>query len=184
MNDEINKENNNNRIVNKRSWQNPLFIFFVIAIIVIILTVIYGFIEDSQESYGWLLVIVFFFALPVLFIMGALAKAGATSIDYIKNKEQWTLPERKIKKKWFVFNLFFFLFLPVVAFIGVFIGLFINPSFLGYVVSLSFLLLLAGGVEIIIKNKNNNMPSRMSGWLLVSFGLIPVIMYLFNKIIN
>ncbi len=176
MNNEINKEDNNHTEY-KRSNQNIASVFLITVIILGVFIII---IDVVSGGGGWLIAGALFVGLPLLLIIGASAKAINTSVDYVKNKEQFTLADRKTKKKWLIFNIFFFLFLPVV----VFVGLFIKPSlFYEIGVFLIPVILLMVGFEMIVKNKNNSrLLNKLSGWFFVTLGLMPLIVFLFDKI--
>ncbi len=177
MNDQINKEDNNSR-GHKRSNQNNTSVLLLTAVLLgILITVI----DIMLGAGGFLIAPALFVGLPILLIIGAAMKAVGVSVDYVKNKEQFTLADRKAKKKWLIFNIFFFLFLPTI----IFIGLFIDPSLFSEIgVFFIPVMLLMVGFEMVLKNKNNRrLLSKLPGWFFVTLGLVPLVVFLFNKTI-
>jgi len=176
MNNEINKESGDNKP--KMSIQNILAGFLVVVIIFVITIISSGGVGSGMAGvfYMYMIGAAIVFGIILVSLVGGVV----SSVKLIKNKDQSTLTEKNIRKKWLIFDVFSFLVVPIII---VAISAAMGNIFGAIIPSVLFII-LASGIQTVIRNKESNLSSRISGWFLITFGVIflLIISYLFlNK---
>ncbi len=150
-------------------------IFGVVFILVIIGLFLYGFNLGDVDIVGGFLIATIVIGLGLVSLAIVAMRSTKSFIGDVKNIRQLTDSQRKIKKRWVIFDTTVFLVIPLIAIVGhmIFLGKFTAEA-------LVFLILLLpiAGIRLGIRNKH-----KMLGLLesLLSFVLLILfIEYLFS----
>ncbi len=179
MNNEINEEKitkNNIFGEHKANMQGLLLGFLFFIMFFVILIILFG---GASGITG--IVIASMVGLYTIFGVATISIIASvvSIVNFTRNRKRLSVSGgNKVDNIWFAFDMFFFLFLPVVSFCIIYFSIFRS--------SISFLIItiiLANGIKVLLKNKNNDVFSRLSGWLLIIFGLLPLVISFFNFLI-
>ncbi len=174
MNNEINKKEED--IDNKSNIDIKVqkiigFLLFAVVVFIVYIVVLSLGVEGGG---GMATALVIAMAITFFFVgvVGTSVAVGTSSfVKLVKSNDKTSLLEEKTKKKWLMFNIFSFLIIPV----GTTILFHIFDSAINGVF-LSFLfVVLMSGINILLKNKNNNRSDKVLGWFLTVFGGVALI---------
>ncbi len=180
MNDEINKEEAAITEGGKKK-KSKISMFDVLAIYLVVVSVysFYLIFSTSGLDNGWG-IFLFFLYLLYSVIAGTVIISliyGITSIvTIVKDKKSLMPPEKSKRNISLIIDVFFFVFLPIVSYLLYAL----DWQYIIYSFYISFVIVVAAGIKLIIKNKEGSGWRRASGWFLTIIGITILSIPLFS----